>query len=495
MKRRTFCGSALATVASTALPPSLLRAAEATAADIPAIALDGGQVVLRTTDVNDLRSSLRGALLWPGQDDYDRARHVWNGAFDRRPALIVRCAGASDVVRAVNFGRDHGLLTAVRGGGHSLSGQSVCDGGLMIDLSAMRSIRVDPAARLARVEPGVLLGELDREAQAFGMVTPAGTVSHTGVAGLTLGGGFGRLSRKFGLACDNVASVDIVPADGRLLRANATENADLFWAVRGGGGNFGVVTSFEYRLYPFAGTVLGGPVFLQMTQAREALRLYADFQYDPPDEVYADAILTTLPDGQKAFVFDTCYAGTVADGEKALRPLRTFARPLRDAVAPAPYVQLQASGDDGFPIGRKYYIKGGFLRRIEPACIDELVDRMQTAPPTVSVALMHIGGAAARVAPQATAFSHRDARANMIVAGGWDDPALADATMEFCRSLFRAVEPFTDGFYVNDVAADDSERRVIANYGANYARLASVKAQYDPGNVFRLNANVRPKTA
>jgi hypothetical protein len=474
----------------------LLAAEGAAAADVPALSPSGRQLLLRARDIEDLRAALRGRLLLPGQNGYDEARRVWNGAFDRRPALIARCAGAADVARAVNFARANDVLIAVRGGGHSLSGQSVCEGGLMIDLSMMRGIRVDPAARTARVEPGALLGDLDREAQAFGLVTPAGTVSHTGVAGLTLGGGFGRLARKFGLTCDNLLAVDLVPADGRLLHASASENADLFWALRGGGGNFGVVTSFEYRLHPFTPTVLGGPIFFPLKQARDGLRLYSELEYDPPDDVYVDAALAKLPDGQRGLVFDTCYAGSVADGEKALARLRKFGKPIKDAIAPVPYMTLQTSSDEALAPGYRYYVKGGFLPRIENKLIDTLVERMRNAPDVdLSIVFAHIGGAAGRVKPAETAFWQRDARSNLVIFSKWQDPARGQANIEFARAVFTAAEPFTSGFYVNDLAVDDSEKRIRANYGGNLERLSVVKAKYDPANMFRLNANIPPGKA
>lgn len=499
MRRRTFCGASIATLASAALPLGKLLAATtaATAADTPALTGAGRQIVLRASDIDDLRAGLRGTLLLSGQSGYEQARHIWNGAFDRRPALIARCAGAADVMRAVDFARTHELLTAVRGGGHSLSGQSVCDGGLMIDLSAMRSVRIDPLVRTARVEPGVLLGELDREAQAFGLVTPAGTVSHTGVAGLALGGGYGRLARKYGLTCDNLQAADVVTADGKLLHASEHENADLLWGLRGGGGNFGVVTSFEFRLHPCAAVLLGGPIVFPAAQAREVLRFYADFSHEPPDDVYADAILSSLPDGQRVLVIDTCYAGSIEAGERAFVPLRRLGKPLRDAIAPMPYVTLQRQNDETFAAGRRNYLKAGFLPRIEPELIDTLLGRFESANSPALVGIFaHIGGAAGRVAPTATAFWHRDARSTAVIAAVWSDAAQDEELINLARATFReAIEPHSRGFYVNLMAADDPQRRVDANYGGNLARLAALKAKHDPGNLFRLNANVAPRTS
>lgn len=494
MKRRTFCAAATASVAG-ALPLGRLLAqgAGGRARDLQATLLAGGQGTVRGSEVEDLRSRLRGALLLPGESGYDDARRIWNGAFDRRPALIARCAGAADVREAVTFGREHGLLMAVRGGGHSLSGQSVCDGGLMIDLAPMTSVRVDPLARTARVEPGAQLGALDREALAFGLITPAGTVSHTGVAGLTLGGGFGRLARKYGLTCDNLLEADVVTADGRLLHASARENPDLFWALRGGGGNFGVVTSFQYQLHPFDGRVYGGPVLYPLAKAREALRIYADFQHDAPDDVYADAALITLPGGEKALVFDTCYAGALADGERALAPLRKIGGALEDRIGPVPYHVLQTSGDETFAWGRRYYVKAGFAGRLTPGLVDAMVQAAEAATvPGFGINCAHIGGAASRVPRSDTAFWNRDARGNIIVLARWEDSDATEASMADVRTAFRAIEPHTEGFYVNDLAADDGTKRVLANYGGNTRRLEAIKAKYDPQNVFRLNANVPP---
>jgi len=496
IKRRAFCGSALAAITAASLPVSRILAAAATPVsnDIPAVTGAGKQILLTRPDLEALRATIRGALLLSGDEGYDRARRVWNGAFDRRPALIARCAGSADVIQAVNFGRAHDLLVAVRGGGHSFSGQSVCEGGLMIDLSAMKSIRVDPLRQTAWLEPGVLLGEFDREAQAFGLATTAGTISHTGAAGLTLGGGFGRLCRKYGLASDNLRSVDIIPAGGQFLKASIDDNPDLFWGVRGGGGNFGVVTSLEFQLHLVGPTLLGGALLFHLAQAREVLRFFAEFAADAPDELNTDLILLTLPDGQRAVMIDACFCGTIEAGERALRPLREFRKPLLDAIAPTPYVRLQSDADADFPHGRSYYIKSGFLRGIEHALIDEVVSRFESSPlPAFKVVFVHHGGAIGRLRHDATAFSHRDARHTVILESAWDNRSDAEANIEWVRNTWRVVEPFTNGFYVNELATDESERRVRTNYGANYDRLVALKTKYDPNNLFRMNANVKPR--
>jgi FAD/FMN-containing dehydrogenase len=490
MKRRTFCGSGLAALAAASLPYTRLLAAPGN--DVAAIGLDGKQLLLKPKDVEDLRRSLRGPLLLAGEPGYDNARTIWNRAFDRKPALIARCAGAGDVTAAVNFARTQGLLTAVRSGGHSLSGQSVCDGGLIIDLSQMSGIRIDPLAKRARVEPGVLLAALDREAQAFGLAAPLGTVSDTGAAGLTLGGGFGRLCRKYGLACDNLMAADLVTADGRFVKVSATENPDLLWALRGGGGNFGVVTSFEYRLHAVGPTMFGGQLAYPFTQAREVLRGFSDFIAAAPDEVFVFALLVPAPDHQRVVVFDACYCGPVEAGERVLAPLRKLGKPVKDGLAPARYVELQSSLDAGNPPGR-YYIKGGYVRRMTSELGNAIVDYLEHSPAdNTVVGIPQFGGAISRVKPTATAYWHREASHEVIAIGFWDDAAGAEGTTQWVRGAFKAIEPFTDGYYVNHGGYDESERRIRANYGDNYPRLAALKKRYDPSNLYRLNANIKP---
>jgi FAD/FMN-containing dehydrogenase len=491
MRRRTFCASGLTALVSASLPYSRVFAAAGD--DIAAMGLGGEQRVLKPTDIADFRANLRGQLLMPGENGYESARKVWNGAFDRKPALIARCAGAADVTRAVNFARTHELLTAVRGGGHSLSGQSVCDGGLMIDLSPMGSIRIDPLARTARVEPGVLLGQFDQEAQVFGLATTAGTISHTGAAGLTLGGGFGRLARKHGLACDNLASVDLITADGRFLRASAKDNPDLFWGLRGGGGNFGIATSFEYRLHKVGPTVFGGALIYPFTGARELLRSFADFDAHAPDELYVDVLLVTNPDHQRVAVFDVCYCGSLANAERAVAPLRSFGTPLHDGLGPAPYVELQRSGDAGNPHGRGYYVKSGYVHGITAEAIDVTVDYLESSPlDTSMIAFANLGGAISHVKPEATAYWHRAATRDVLVLGFWDDSSGAERSTQWVRGIWPKLEPLTNGFYVNTGVSDDTQRRVRAAYGDNYPRLVALKKRYDPTNLFRLNANIKP---
>jgi FAD/FMN-containing dehydrogenase len=337
MKRREFVASA----------GSVLTVLAAGA--VPATGIAGKQVVLSASDIADLRASLRGQLLTPGQDGYDSARRIWNGAFDKNPALIARCAQATDVSQTVKFARAHGLLVAVRGGGHSLSGQSVCDGGLMIDLSPMQGVQVDPQTKRASAQPGVLLGHFDRETQAHGLATTAGTVSHTGVAGLTLGGGMGRLARKFGYTCDNLLSVDIVTADGRLVKASAHDNPDLFWGLRGGGGNFGVVTSFEYQLHEVAPAMIGGMLIFPFVNARELIGSFADFIDGASDEMYCDCAIVTGPNGQRVIALNACHSGTTAAAEKELAQLRKIGKPIQDGLGASTYVTRMAAATTSSP--------------------------------------------------------------------------------------------------------------------------------------------------
>jgi hypothetical protein len=495
MKRRTFCASAIALASTGAVRMRGSLAASSVSAEIPVIRGDGKQATLTASDVADLKGNLRGELLVPGQSGYDQARKVWNGAIDRRPALIARCVGAADVTQAVKFARAHNLVVAVRGGGHSLSGQSVCDGGLMIDLAAMKSVHIDPVAHIARVEPGVLLGDFDREAQFFGLATPAGTVSHTGAAGLTLGGGYGRLSRRFGLACDNLIGADVITADGSYVRATEQENSDLLWGLRGGGGNFGVVTAFEYRLHPVTPMMYGGRMMFSPEHTADVLKFFAGFAAETPDELYIDGALVVVPKIGRVMAFDVCYSGAVQQGERVLEPLRRFRKPLQDALAPATYVTLQASGDAASAAGRGYYERSGFLRNIEPGLIDASLAIMDDPQAVGDIVFWQHGGAVSRVKPEATAVWHRDAGRSLIVDADWDDPRderARDAGLHWARETWHKLEPFTDGFYVNTMAGDDPHQRVRSTYGGNYPRLVQLKGKYDPTNFFRLNANVPP---
>jgi hypothetical protein len=495
MRRRTFCAASLAALTAASFPHRRLLAATAPA-DTPAVGLDGRQLTLKAVDIDELRAGLRGELITAGQSEYETARRLWNPAFDKKPALIVRCVGAADVRRAVNFAAAHGLLTAVRGGGHSVSGQSGCDGGIVIDLSPMRAVEVDPLARSARVEGGALLGQLDRESLAFGLATPVGTVADTGVAGLTLGGGVGRIARRFGLSCDNLTAAEVVTADGRWLRASSSENADLLWGLRGGGGNFGVVTTFTFKLHEVMPQMYGGTIVFPVDGARQLLRSFADFNAAAPDELYVDTVLGTGPTASARFVaFSVCYCGPVSDAERLVgEPLRKLGKPIKDELKPALYTELQGSGDlrGVSPLGG--YGKGGLVDGITPTLIDTLVGFAESAPfDNLLMWLQQQGGAIARVRPQDTAFFNRRASHNVGVFEAWTMPAQDTAARtEWVRSAWAKVEPQTHGQYANLAATDDREARVHAAYGDNYPRLAALKKRYDPNNLFRLNANIKP---
>ena len=402
MKRRAFCAGGLAALGAASIPFRRAAAAES-GADLAAVGLDGRQLTIKSADLEELHAVLRGELISAQHPGYDEARRLWNGAFSRRPALIARCTGAADVMRAVSFASERGLLTAVRGGGHSLSGQSVCDGGLVIDLSPMRSVHIDPIAKAARVEPGTLIGQFDREAQAFGLATTAGTAADTGIAGLTLGGGLGRIGPKFGLTIDNLTGAEVITADGRFVRANAQENPDLFWALRGGGGNFGVVTSFEYRLHEVGPMLFGGNLAYPFAGARQLMRSFADFAAAAPEELCVLVELDATDDGTRRVSFNVCYCGRPAEGERVVGPLRRLGTPLEDRLAPASYLELQGARDalKPFPpVG--YYIRGGLVRSLTPQLIDALIDHIEAAPlASGSIALQPAGGAAARVSPRA----------------------------------------------------------------------------------------------
>lgn len=447
---------------------------------------------LREDHVHDLASRFRGQLLRAGNPGYDEARRIWNGMIDRRPALIARCADADDVVHAVNFARSHALLVSVRGGDHSAPGHAVCEGGLMIDLSAMQGIAVDPLSRTVRVEPGVRWAAVDEATQLHGLATTGGTVSDTGVAGLTLGGGFGWLAGRYGLTCDNLLSAEIVTADGARLRASSTENASLFWALRGGGGNFGVVTAFEFQLHPVGPMVTGGMVAHPLERAREVLRFYREFCASHPDEVNTACAFLTTPEGIKVVAIAACHCGSLEDGERALRPLKEFGPPVLDQMGPIPYVALQSALDPSFPRGRRYYWKSTLIREIQDGLIERMAEQYATVPsPHTAFLLQQVGNAANRVAPDATAFVHRDARWDGLVLSGWDDPAQDGEQIAWSRQVHDSWRPFsTGGIYSNAGAEDKGE--VLSAYGTAYERLAEIKARYDPSNFFRLNTNIEP---
>ena len=443
--------------------------------------------------IQKFREALRGQSFRPGESGYDAARAVPNAMINRQPAIIARCAGAADVIACVRFARENDVLVSVRGGGHSVAGKSVCDGGLMIDLSAMKGIRVDPVRRTVRAETGLKLGEFDRETQAFGLATTLGTVSTTGIAGLTLGAGFGHLMAKYGLALDNVIGVDVVTADGRLLTANAHENEDLFWGVRGSGGNLGVVTSLEYRLHE-VGPVLGGAVFYPATKTKEVLHFCRDFAATIPDELVLQGGAIALPDAGRVFAVAGCYCGHVSEGEKVLKPLRTFGSPVADIFNVLSYVQMQSLFDPFFPTGRLTYVKSNFIRELTDDAISAMAEYAGKSPSPYSFApfFEHWHGAATRVGPSDTAFPHRQYSYNFMAWSNWENPADSEKNIQWTRECCEAMRPFlATGSYLNYVS-DEGEAVARAAYGVNYDRLMALKKKYDPTNLFRMNHNVSP---
>jgi FAD/FMN-containing dehydrogenase len=466
-------------------------------ADLVAKTRDGAEAAVTAEEVSDLRAGLRGELLLPDDDGYDRARSIWNAMIDRRPALIVRAAGVADVMAAVNFAREHGLLLAVKGGGHNVAGNAVCEGGLMIDLSAMRSVRVDPRARTARAEGGATWGDFDAETQAFGLATTGGLISTTGVAGLTLGGGIGWLMGSYGLACDNLLSLDVVTAAGELVTASADENPDLFWGLKGGGGNFGVVTSFEFRLHPVGPMLYAGMLMHPLERAVDALRRFRDFMADAPETLGALPGLVTSPEGASVCVLPLVYHGPVENGPNVVQPLREFGPPILDTVGPMPYRAVQTIFDAGTPHGLRNYWKSSFLKDLPDTAIETLVDRYAAAPsPRCKIFLECLGGAVARVGRDETVFNHRDAPFNLLVLGGWEDLSGDQATIAWTRDTWRAMQPYAaEGVYVNYLGqeADEGAERLRASFGpSKLGRLVALKTKYDPDNLFRMNQNIRP---
>jgi FAD/FMN-containing dehydrogenase len=472
----------------------MYRVAQQAPADVNAIRGDGGSVTLKGAELQDLRASLRGRLLLANNEGYDDARRVLNPSIDRKPALIVQATGAADVRSAVDFARDRNLLVAVKCGGHSPSGQSTCNGGMMIDLSGLRGVRVDPVARKAWVAGGSLLGQVDHEALSHGLVTTLGTVSHTGVGGLTTGGGFGRLARRFGLALDNVTAVDVVTADGKLRHASKVENPDLYWGVRGAGGNFGIVTSFEFQLHPMQRRVVGGDIIFPVERARDVLAVYADYSATAPDALYMDFFMARPPGGAPGVAgINVCYSGPEQSAERALAPIRKLGTPMADTVKAMDYAALQRSGDVSDPRANGSYLKGGFTSDIKPELMTALVEGLEGHPQRSTVIFFQQGGGAvSRVSRAATAFPHRYARHTMITVVSWkveDDGAPHTA---WIKRYWSKLEPFTHGFYNNAMGGDETAAAINENYRENYPRLVAIKNKYDPGNLFRLNANIQP---
>ena len=465
--------------------------------------LDVATTDIRDTDFQTLKTSFRGRLILPSDPQFDEARLVWNGTIDRRPAIIAQCSGAADVITAVRFAAQRRLLVAVRGGGHSLPGHSVCDGGLVIDLSAMRGVSVDPRRRTVRAQGGALWGDVDHESQAFGLATPGGVVSETGIAGLTLGGGSQSwLIRKYGNAADNLISADVVTANGELVTANATEHADLFWALRGGGGNFGVVTSFEFQLHPVGPTVLAGGAFFSWDRLEEITTFYLDYVKNVPDELTTMLFYWGAPPapflpqaihGKNVAIIALCYAGPIEEGEKVVAPVRALA-PSVDLIGPMPYTALQAMFDPIVPKGTCAYIKSDYFDDVPPAMVDDMIAWARRKPYAMSMGrLNHFGGAMGRVADDATPFPHRKARFAFSPDALWSKPEEADASVQWVKGYWQALRAYSPrGAYVNFMDDDEGQERVRESYKGNYDRLVQIKRQYDPTNLFRLNQNIKP---
>ena len=493
MDRRQFCQTTLATSIAAAYP--FLTGCEksvplATTADtsIAGISLNGAEIELEKAAIRELGNSLSGPVLLSGHPEYDGVRKIWNGMHDKRPALIARCTSAKDVSEAITFARERELLVAVRGGGHSWPGKSVCDGGLMLDLSLMNSVSVDPGKQRAYAKGGALLHSLDIAAREHGLITNGGVVSHTGVGGFTLGGGFGRLNRKFGLTIDNLKSAEIITADGTIRTISDDQDADLFWAIRGGGGNFGVVTQFEFQLYPFEQEVFSGSIVWPIEQAREVLDFYGDWYATLSDDMYVGPIMATMPDGTGVLVMDVVYAGDPVLGEKELAPLLDIGKPMANGVALNDYMKMQTKDDATFAHGVRSYAKSGLVKEITPELIDA-IDDAYVADPRIAFFTHTVGGAVKRVDELATAFPHRNIETMLVVVGTWSDPEQDAEAIALARKWFYTLEPYTGGYYDN---IEFEGKSVAGNYGPAYERLTNIKRQHDPMNLFRLNSNIKP---
>ncbi len=491
MDRRNFCRTAVAASVAAAIP--MLPGCEkkvpvATAVDtsIRGISLNGIEIELEKAAIKELGESMTGPVLLTGHPDYDGARSIWNSMHDKRPALIARCMSAEDVSQAVTFARERELLVAVRGGGHSWPGKSICDDGLMIDLSQMNSVTADAETQRARAQGGALLNALDTATLEHGLVTTTGVVSHTGVGGYTLGAGFGRLNRKYGLTIDNLTGAQLVTADGRIRNINAEEEPDLFWAIRGGGGNFGVATEFEYQLHPFDRNVLSGSIVWPIDQVRDVLEFYAEWSAGLSDELYAGPTIGTLPEINRVIMIDIVYNGDPAAGEKEIAPMRAIGKPLVDGVMVQDHMVMQTGLDNLLPHGVRSYAKNGMIKEWSQGLVDAIID---ADDPRLFLANHVAGGAVSRVGELDTAFPHRNAEIMLVMLSAWGDAEQDDEMISATRALHAAIAPFTGGYYDN---IDFDGDKAAGNYGPAHARLSKIKGQYDPGNLFRLNSNIKP---
>jgi FAD/FMN-containing dehydrogenase len=467
----------------------------------------GETITLEEATLDNFKTGLRGELLYPDHNGYEQRRHVWNGMIDRYPALIARCQGVADVVAAVNFARQNELLLSVRGGGHNVAGSAVCDGGLMIDLSLMRGIWVDPDKRTVRVQGGATWGDVDRESQLFGLATPGGIISTTGVAGLTLGGGYGYLRKKYGLSCDNLLSVELVTANGQVVHASDEENRELFWGVRGGGGNFGIVTSFEFRLHAIGPSVLHLLVLYPAEKSKEIWRTCFDYMATAPDELSIIALIFAVPPvppfpehlhGKHVLVLSGIYAGPVEEGKAIIEPLRHLDTPVLDFTDTRPYTAVQRMSDPRYPSGHLYYWKSRYLNSLDDEVLDEIVTWALRRPsPRSFVNIWHMGGAIDRIGLSETAFSHRNVPYLLEISSNWSDPAQSEANIAWTRAFWSAMQRFSSGAtYVNFPGfGEEGEALVRSAYGTNYDRLVALKSQVDPNNLFRMNQNIKPVRA
>jgi hypothetical protein len=446
-------------------------------------------------DLQSFQSSFHGEVFQPADAGYDEARRIWNASIDKRPGLIARCSGVADVVAAVNFGRANDLLTAIRGGGHNVGGRALCDDGIVIDLSRMRSVHVDPANRRVRVQGGATLGDLDRETHVFGLAVPCGTVSKTGIGGLTLGGGVGWLLRKYGMSIDNLLSCQVVTADARVLTANASENEDLFWALRGGGGNFGIVTSFEFQAHPVH-TVLGGLLLYPRDAAVDVIRHFRDYIEGAPDELTAYVALLHGPDGAPLVAVIPCYCGEIADGQRVLGPLRSFGKPVVDAIQPMPFPAMQSLLGPSFPDGNHNYWKSTLQRQLSDDAIAAIVEHAnRMASPLSALVLEYYGGAAGRVPKVATAFPHRDLPWDILFIAQWTEASETTVHRDWARSGEEILRPFSANAHLLSALDVEGEDIINTAFGQNLARLAGIKTKYDPANFFRVNHNIKPALA
>ena len=495
MNRRRFCRTAVAAgvaasypllgACSRSQPPVVATAANTS---IRGVSLDGLEIELEKAAIKELGEAMTGPVMLSGHPDYDGARSIWNGMHDKRPALIARCMNNADVANAVTFARERGLLVAVRGGGHSWPGKSVCDDGLMIDLSQLTNVMIDTDNKRAHVGGGALLGHLDQASLPHGLVTTAGVVSHTGVGGFTLGGGYGRLNRKHGLAVDNLRSATIITADGQVRNVSSDENDDLFWAIRGGGGNFGVVTKFEFQLHPFDRNVLSGNIVWPIEQARDVLEFYAEWSPGLSDDLYTGPMLATSPDGVGMVIVEAVYAGDPSLGEKEMAPLRALGTPMDDGISMQDYTVMQTQEDAAWAHGVRSYAKNGMVKEWSQELVDTMIEAY-VPDPRFAMFTHTAGGAVNRVADVDTAFPHRNAETMLSVGGLWADPAIDNESMALGRDWFSKLAPFTGGYYDN---IESSPESVASNYGPAHERLAKLKGQYDAGNLFRLNSNIKP---